>query len=119
MLTPFRRFYFSGAFTYSHSRTVTADTGAPATSSVVPYRGDIYTFVGTAAYALNPKTGLQASYSFSCAGYGQNNSPTACRSAWISHVTFYLLGLPGNSPKIFPARCATNFRNTPSPAAAI
>jgi hypothetical protein len=73
-LTPFRRFYFSGTFTYSHSRTVTADTGAPATSSVVPYRGDIYTFTGATAYALNAKTGLQASYSFSCAGYGQNNS---------------------------------------------
>ena len=42
--------------------------------SVVPYRGDIYTFISTAAYALNAKTGLQASYSFSHAGYGQNNA---------------------------------------------
>ncbi len=70
-LTPFRRFYFSGAFTYSHSFTDTATYGIP---SVVPYRGDIYTFMATAAYALNPKTGLQASYSFSDAGYGQNNA---------------------------------------------
>ena len=71
VLTPFRRFYFSGTFTYSHSRVVTADNGI---SSVVPYRGDIYTFISTAAYALNAKTGLQASYSFSYAGYGQNNA---------------------------------------------
>jgi len=71
MLTPFRRFYFSGAFTYSHSLTVTANNGD---ASVVPYRGDIYTFTGTTAYALNVKTGLQAMYSFSCAGYRQNNS---------------------------------------------
>ena len=72
ILTPFRRFYFSGAFTYSQSRTVTADNGV---SSVVPYHGDVYTLVTTAAYALNPKTSLQASYSFSQAGYGQNNAP--------------------------------------------
>ncbi|HKW27749.1 MAG TPA: hypothetical protein VJT54_00295, partial [Verrucomicrobiae bacterium] len=71
-LTPFRRFYFSGAFTYTHSLAVTAVNGDP---SVVPYRGDIYTFTGTTAYALNAKTGLQASYSFSDAGFGQNNAP--------------------------------------------
>jgi hypothetical protein len=71
ILTPFRRFYLSGAFTYTHSLAVTAANGVP---SVVPYRGDIYTLVTTAAYALNPKTGLQASCSFSQAGYGQNNA---------------------------------------------
>ncbi|HTQ49664.1 MAG TPA: c-type cytochrome domain-containing protein [Candidatus Acidoferrales bacterium] len=68
-LTPFRRFYFSGAFTYSHSFTDTATDG---NLSVVPYQGDIYTLVATAAYALNPKTGLQVSYSFSDANYGQS-----------------------------------------------
>ncbi|MGH7992623.1 MAG: hypothetical protein ACREDQ_03835, partial [Limisphaerales bacterium] len=59
------------AFTYTHSLAVTAVNDDP---SVVPYRGDIYAFTGTTAYALNPKTSLQASYSFSYAGYGQNNS---------------------------------------------
>ncbi len=71
MLTPFRRFYFSGTFTYTHSRVVTADNGV---SSVVPYRGDTYTFIASAAYALNPKTSLQATYSFFRAGYGQDNA---------------------------------------------
>lgn len=71
-LTPFRRFYFSGAFTYSHTYTGTATYG---NSAVVPYQGDTYTVVATAAYALNPKTGLQASYSFSDANYGQSVSP--------------------------------------------
>jgi Planctomycete cytochrome C len=71
-LTPFRQLYFSGAFTYSHSLAVTAANGD---ASIVPYRGDVYTFISTAAYALNAKTGLQASYSFSYAGYGQNNAP--------------------------------------------
>jgi len=71
MLTPFRRFYLSGAVTYSHSLAVTAATS---NGSVVPYHGDIYTLITTAAYALNSKTGLQASYSFSHAGYGQDNA---------------------------------------------
>ena len=70
-LTPWRRFYLSGTFTYSQSRAVTADNGD---ASVVPYRGDIYTLTATATYALNPKTDLQAIYNFSHAGYGQNNS---------------------------------------------
>ncbi len=70
-LTPFRRFYFSGSFTYTHSLTVTSDNGV---TSVVPYRGDIYTLMSAAAYALNAKTSLQATYSFSDAGYGQNNA---------------------------------------------
>ncbi|HUA67324.1 MAG TPA: c-type cytochrome domain-containing protein, partial [Candidatus Saccharimonadales bacterium] len=72
VLTPFRRFYLSGAFTYSHSRVVTAANDVP---SVVPYRGDAYTFLASAAYALNSKTSLQATYSFSDVDYGQNNAP--------------------------------------------
>ncbi|HUA69348.1 MAG TPA: hypothetical protein VMA13_12435, partial [Candidatus Saccharimonadales bacterium] len=71
VVTPFRRFYLSGAFTYSHSRVVTADNSV---TSVVPYRGDIYTFLASATYALNPRTSLQATYNFSHADYGQNNA---------------------------------------------
>ena len=87
MLTPIRRLYFSGAFTYTHSLAVTAVNGDP---SVVPYRGDIYTFTGTTAYALNAKTGLQASYSFSCANYGQNNAPNGVPLGldYTRHVLF-------------------------------
>lgn len=71
ILTPFRQFYFSGAFTYSHSRLTTANNGDP---SVVPYSGNVYTVIATASYALNPRTALQASYNFSRADYGQNNT---------------------------------------------
>jgi hypothetical protein len=70
-LTPSRRFYLSGTFTYSQSRTITANNGDP---SVVPYCGNVYTLITTATYALNPKTDLQVIYNFSHAGYGQNNS---------------------------------------------
>ncbi len=84
-LTPFRRFYFSGTFTYTHSLAVTAANGDP---SVVPYRGDIYTFTGTAAYALNPKTSLQGSYSFSVRRLRTEQRPEpVCRSVLISPIT--------------------------------
>jgi hypothetical protein len=70
-LTPIRRLYLAGAFTYSQSRLTTANNGDP---SVVPYSGDIYSVITTATYALNPKTGLQVAYNFSEATYGQNNT---------------------------------------------
>ncbi len=67
---PFQRLHLSGNFSYSDSRTATAQNGDLA---VVPYRGNVYTLVGSARYALNPATELQAAYSFSEANYGQNN----------------------------------------------
>jgi hypothetical protein len=70
-LTPIQRLYLYNAFTYTHSRTVTANNEDP---SIVPYSGDIYTLTTTATYALNPKTSLQASYIFSYANYGQGNA---------------------------------------------
>jgi Planctomycete cytochrome C len=76
-LTPIQRLYFYSAFTYTHSRTVTASKDDPDgnnLSSIVPYSGDIYMLNSTATYALNPKTSLQAGYIFSYADYGQNNA---------------------------------------------
>jgi len=73
-ITPFQRFYFSGAFTYSRSRAVTADNGDPA---IVPYEGNIYTLTTVATYALNLKTGLQAACNFSHADYAENNAGAA------------------------------------------
>jgi hypothetical protein len=70
-LTPVRRFYFYSAFTYSLSRLTTASHGDP---SVVPYSGNVYTIITIASYALNPKTGLQATYNFSRGDYGQHNT---------------------------------------------
>lgn len=69
-LTPLQRLYFSGTFTYSDSRTETAQHGDP---SIVPYRGGIYSTLLSANYALNKTTGLHLTYSFSHADYGQNN----------------------------------------------
>ena len=70
-VTPIRRLYLSAAFTYSTTRTESARNGNLA---VVPYDGDIYTVSGNVTYALSRTTVINASYSFSKAGYGQDNA---------------------------------------------
>jgi len=70
-VTPLRRLYFSGAFTYSFSRAITADNDDP---SIAPYRGNIDTLSAAANYALDASTSLQAAYTFSTAGYEENNA---------------------------------------------
>jgi hypothetical protein len=69
-LIPAKRFYFSGTFNYSTSRTVTAQNDLPA---VVPYEGNVYGFIASANYALNVCTAFKLSYLYSKADYGQNN----------------------------------------------
>jgi hypothetical protein len=69
---PAQRFYFTGLFSYSDSRTETwaQQNGGP----VVPYAGDIYSVMASANYALNSRTALKASYAFSRGAFGQNNA---------------------------------------------
>jgi hypothetical protein len=70
VLTPWRRLYLSGTFSYRDTRLTTSSDFEPV---VVPYRGDVYSVVGSATYSLNHATDLQATYSFSRADYRQNN----------------------------------------------
>src|SRR5439155_24709170 len=49
-LSPFHRFYLSGNFSYSDSRTGTAQHGD---ASVAPYKGNIYSIITSANYILN------------------------------------------------------------------
>ena len=70
-LTPWHPVYFSAAFTYSDSRTLTADNSDP---SIVPYIGHTCVLISSAGYALSKSINLNASYSFSAANYGQNNA---------------------------------------------
>ncbi|MBE0543191.1 MAG: hypothetical protein IH623_17745 [Verrucomicrobia bacterium] len=72
-LTPWQRFYLSGTFNYSETRTRTADNRNP---SVVPYRGATVTTIASASYVINPATRLHAAYSFSRADFGQRNVAT-------------------------------------------
>ncbi len=69
-VTPFQRVYFAGTFTYSDSRTTTAQNGSP---SVAPYKGNVYSIIASADYTLNEATRFHCAYSFSRADYGQNN----------------------------------------------
>lgn len=71
-VTPFRQLYFSGQFTYSQSRISTAEDGIG--DILVPYKGDIFTFNGSATYLLSLKSSLQLSYNFSRADYSQDNA---------------------------------------------
>ncbi len=70
VLTPWRRLYLSGTFSYRDTRLETSSDFNPV---VVPYRGDVYSVLGSATYALSPSTDVQATYSFSRADYRQNN----------------------------------------------
>jgi hypothetical protein len=49
---------------------VTAHRNFPA---IVPYRGDTYSFIGSANYAVNMTTDLQVAYAFFQTDFGQNN----------------------------------------------
>jgi len=69
-LTPIQRLYFDGTFSYTDSRTGTADFG---NTSVVPYKGDIFSVLASANYGLNKATELHCAYSFSHSDYEQNN----------------------------------------------
>ena len=70
VLTPFSRWYFSSTFNYYDSRSFSAHNYA---SSIVPYKGDIYSLLATATYSLNTNTDLTASYTWSKADYAQDN----------------------------------------------
>jgi hypothetical protein len=70
VFTPFQRLHFLGSFTYTDTRTVTAQNGDP---SVAPYKGNVYSITTSTTYALNKDTEFRATYSFSQANYGQNN----------------------------------------------
>ncbi|MHB8520672.1 MAG: c-type cytochrome domain-containing protein [Limisphaerales bacterium] len=67
VLTPWRRLYLSSTLSYQDSRTAT-------TGYNVPYRGDIYSVINSANFAINPATDLRATYSYSRADYGQSNA---------------------------------------------
>jgi len=72
-ITPIQKLYLSGSFTYGATRISTLAAAEPI---VVPYKGDVYSFYGSATWAINPATQLQASYSFSEASYAQDNGLT-------------------------------------------
>lgn len=72
-LTPWQRLYLSSTLSYRGSRTSSHANGHP---TVVAYDGEMYSSLSSATYILNNKTDLLASYAYSWADYGQDNSAT-------------------------------------------
>jgi hypothetical protein len=73
IVTPWQRLSLSGTFSLQRSSTVTADNGSTA---VEPYRGDVYSVLGTAAWVLDRASDLLLTYSFSKADFSQDNFAT-------------------------------------------
>lgn len=71
VLTPFRRLFFSGTFSFSDSLTRTASNGA---GYLAPWQGNVYSVLTSATFALSPATDLRESYAFTQSDYGQNNA---------------------------------------------
>ncbi len=70
-VTPISRMYLTGYFSFQDTRTATFDNGTP---TVVTYRGNVYTVIGTAGYALDKKTDLTVEYTYSRTDDGQSNA---------------------------------------------
>jgi len=69
-LTPLRRLYWNTTLAWHDTRTVAADNN---NAAVEPYRGDIYSVISSATYALTERTDLHGSYSFAYADYAHDN----------------------------------------------
>jgi hypothetical protein len=68
--TRWRRLALTGTFAYQHTRLAAFVNDSP---SVVPYRGDRFSALGSATFAVDAKTDLHVAYAFSWADYGQDN----------------------------------------------
>jgi len=70
-LTPWQRLHFFGSVTYQNTRTITADNDNP---SIAPFRGDIFSTLASATWAMDERTDLSAAYDFSTADFTQHNT---------------------------------------------
>lgn len=70
-VTPMSRWYLTGYLSLQDTHTGAFDNHSP---SVLTYRGNVYTIMGTTGYALDNKTDLTVEYSYSRADNSVNNS---------------------------------------------
>jgi hypothetical protein len=103
VLTPWRRLFLSSTLSYRDTRLATASEFSPV---VVPYRGDVYSVLGSATYALSPSTDLQATYSFSRADYAQNNQANGLPLG----IEYEMHGLEAGLTRRFGKRITTHLR---------
>ena len=67
-LTPFRRFSFSGTFSYQNSKITTESAGL-----IPPYKGGVYSVLANGTYIFSQATDLSLTYSVSLADYSQKD----------------------------------------------
>ncbi|HUJ08907.1 MAG TPA: hypothetical protein VL171_02685 [Verrucomicrobiae bacterium] len=70
-VTPLSRLYLTGLFSFQDTRTIAFANDNP---SVLTYRGNVYTVIGTAGYSLDKKTDLNVQYTYSRADDFNDNS---------------------------------------------
>lgn len=70
IVTPWQRIYLSSTFSVQNARTATADNNSPA---IVPYEGQVYSFLNNITFALSPRTDLFATYNLTLADFSQDN----------------------------------------------
>jgi hypothetical protein len=73
VLTPVPKLFLSAAFSFSDSKTTTAQNGA---DYLAPWQGQVYSVLASGNYTINPATTLNASYALSQSDFAQNNQAT-------------------------------------------
>ena len=69
--TPISSIYLTGLFSYRDAKSESFDNDS---ASVIGYEGDVYSFIGTAGWAVGEKTDLTLEYLYSRADNSQDNS---------------------------------------------
>ena len=88
--TPLTRLYLTGYGSFQDTRTVTFANQNPA---LTPYKGNVYTVVGTVGYALDEKTDATIEYSYSASENFTDNSANGLPLGLADHRHSVLAGL--------------------------
>ena len=107
-VTPISRLYVTGLFSFQDTRTASFANGNP---SVIDYVGNVYTIMGSAGYALDNKTDLNAEYSYSRADNGSVNASAGLPLGVADQRTSVQVGLTRRITKNFTARLRYGFFN--------
>ena len=89
-VTPTARLYLTAYGSFQDTRTVTLANQNPA---VTAYKGNVYTVVGTAGYALDEKSDATLEYSYSASDNFANNSANGLPLGLTDHRHALMAGL--------------------------
>jgi hypothetical protein len=89
-VTPITRLYVTGLFSLQDTRTIAFANGNPA---VIPYRGNVWTAMGTAGYALDNKTDVNVEYTYSRTDNSTVNASAGLPLGLSDQRTGLLVGL--------------------------